>query len=331
MFQWSSQKVLPARPPTNIHSNEVQLNAGGALTMQLDEDGIATRLYGVAHCGTVFMVEFEEGRVQRVRILLHLDAPSSNPGSHLVGVFSRREVGIALQTYDIPDAKTGGTKLISKLFISMSAKPFRERFNNYVPKKGAAMHSVVKVNVNTLLECPKYQNQKATTTSWGVELHPLEETWFPVSSLNPHYPPTDTCWPNSVSIIGSQADSHDIQYADGRLIWYARASMELKSWSLNIGLPCGSLKAALASALQGWCPDEGTCKKHIPGPIMLNEDGQEMPWEVVVYRKTTMKFTKTAICSRPAVPTTRHSPEECCMSKATNANQVVTRAEITLA
>ena len=95
------------------------------------------------------------------------------------------QVGIALQTYDIPDAKTGGTKLISKLFISMSAKPFREHFNNYVPKKGAAMHSVVKVNVNTLLECPKYQNQKATTTSWGVELHPLEETWFPVSSLIP--------------------------------------------------------------------------------------------------------------------------------------------------
>ena len=53
--------------------------------MHLNKDGIATRVYGVTHCGTVFMAE---PQTKTVRILLHLDYP----GELLSGLFIRREV-----------------------------------------------------------------------------------------------------------------------------------------------------------------------------------------------------------------------------------------------
>ena len=49
---------------------------------------------------------------------------------------------------------------------------------------------------------------------------------------------------------------------------YARGSMELKSWSLDIGLPCTSLQNALADALKGWCSKPGICKQRFPGALI---------------------------------------------------------------
>jgi hypothetical protein len=306
----------PSKDPRSLYNgawweNEVQVNAGGALAMHLNKDGIATRVYGVTHCGTVFMAEPQK---KTVRILLHLDYPGDG---HNFKHF-RREVGLALQTYDVPDGDK--TRTISKLFISVAAKPFFMRFNGFVPAKSGAISRIVKVSVDNLLKCKTFTNQKPTEAKWGVKLYPLEETWFPVNYPNPSFDKHTKGkeWPKYVKLMGVATSGQNVHYANGQLIWYARGSMELKSWSLDIGLPCTSLQNALADALKGWCSKPGICKQRFPGHINVMEDGTRLPWEVVAYRKTETRVTKTSLCSRPARPTTRHSPEQCCVSKFTN-------------
>jgi len=295
--------------------NEVQVNAGGALALHLNKDGIATRVYGVTHCGTVFMAELQK---KTVRVLLHLDSPGAKWNNNKR---ERREVGLALQTYEVPDGVNGDKmRTISKLFISVSAKPFGQRFNQFVPYKSGTASKILKVSVDKLLESKSYKDQKPAKAKWGVKLYPLEETWFPVTTPNPDFDKATKGkdWVKYVQVMGLSNSAQNIHYTNGKLIWYARGSMELRSWSLDIGLPCGALQEALAGALKGWCSEPGSCKQTFPGHVELMEDGAQMPWELIAYRKTATRLTKTSLCARPKRPTTRHSPEQCCVTKSTN-------------
>merc|ERR1711924_323567 len=111
---------------------------------------------------------------------------------------------------------------------------------------------------------------------------------------------------------------------------YGGRGLELKQWSLDMGIQCNPLYELLSKELKGWCKT-GICQRNYPGHLKLLEGHKRRPWELLVYRNTGKKIMKTAICSRPARPTTRSSPEGCCVRKTPMPGQTPTRAELTLA
>merc|ERR1719460_173182 len=101
----------------------------------------------------------------------------------------------------------------------------------------------------------------------------------------------------NVNSVGQKRDTQGMQYWSGKLMWYRRGTMQLKSWSLDVAVPCGPLQEVMAPALKGWCPGK-LCQASFPGHLHLLEDGERMPWELIVYRKNSDKIMKTAICGR---------------------------------
>ena len=129
------------------------------------------------------------------------------------------QVGLALQTYDVPDGDK--TRTISKLFISVAAKPFFMRFNGFVPAKSGSISRIIKVSVDNLLKSKTFTDQKPTEAKWGFKLYPLEETWFPVNYPNHAFDKETEGkeWPKYVQLMGVATSGQNVHYANGRLIW----------------------------------------------------------------------------------------------------------------
>jgi len=130
--------------------------------------------------------------------------------------------------------------------------------------------------------------------------------------------------PTVFRAIGAEA----IQYYSGALWWYAGG--ELHKHGLDKTLSCSELEALILPETKKWCP-KGICTAKIHADII--EGGLEQPWTVKVYKKvygqpqSIAGSQKTAICSHPKRPTTRHSPPRCCMTKQLKVNGKATTSK----
>jgi len=396
------QNRINKKAPNGVWDTMANEVTGGALALDLDSEGVARKVYGITHCGTLFMVDLKD---RRAVILLHMGAMGKGePGDGTSG--SRWEVGIALQKYMTPEGE------VSNLFVSVSKKAFSQNFRskNYVPS-APGKSLVYKVNVNAIINCyrgcetakstncdhggnvglgyfdiywsalckklqgatkeqaiafcrkigktgingkelfgwhgkceeawdrrakarknPKDEGRLAHIVN-GICVLPLPETWYGTTNQNRRGKAGihDRC-PKAVSLLGdSWGMDTGMHYHKGSLMWYGGEGLQLKKWSLDIGIPCGGLVKAFMGQLRDWClSKDGICSQSYPGKLLLNEAGMKQPWDVKVYRKSTKNVIKTSICARPSQPTTRHSPQRCCVQKEPRPGQTPTEADLVL-
>ena len=98
--------------------------------------------------------------------------------------------------------------------------------------------------------------------------------------------------------------------------------MEVKRMALDKAIPCEAFERIMASKVKHWCTDKARCAAHHEGSVLLREDHLLQPWSLSVYRKNSLDkagLSKVLLCSRPSLPTTRHSPEHCCAQKDNKA------------
>lgn len=305
--------------------NAMDESAGGHLVVQLGADGVADRVYGIAHCGTVFMAELKK---RRSVVLQHVQETFSH---------WRVEVGIALQRYRTP------LGVVSNLFLSVSkaylkrfslnnirTKKYPEvqpgnankvnkyRWNRFMSTSGFSTDSarIIKLPINAALSskrCHKFTlNRDGDVTSAWAGTVPLTAT--------------KTC--QILAPMAEVFNAETIQYHAGSLLWYANG--QINRLKLDIALPCdklhsifGKLPPAGPTSILQWCNGSGPmrrCKSMPHKPFMLLEGHERLPWTMALYKRSfTGKWdagsTKTLICTQPTKPTTRHSPENCCEKK----------------
>ena len=153
--------------------NVMDETAGGHLVVQTNKNSIAERVYGVSHCGTVFMIDMIEPGTRRAIVLKHV-----NPWQ-----YHRVEVGLALQTYHV------GLEVINNLFISVSeaylqrfapssisATPlnvpvkqrvWKNQYNKRMPTSGVReiRSEIMKLSVNGVLSSDDCHNLTLTSSS----------------------------------------------------------------------------------------------------------------------------------------------------------------------
>ena len=118
----------------------------------------------------------------------------------------------------------------------------------------------------------------------------------------------------TVIMVANEPGVASLQYSPkgGNLIWYDDR-FNLKEMSLDKSIDCSAIREQLEESLEKWCPIGKNCAKTYPKSIMLMEGEKRWPWDVVVYRKSLPTMIKTTICTKPTQPTTRRSPENCCV------------------
>ena len=306
---------------TRSQSNRMNVmdeTAGGHLVVQAGADGVAERVFGITHCGTVFLIE---PALRRTVVLQQIE-------DKYMHSYWRMEVGIALQRYDTPQ------QTVSNLFVSVS-KAYFKRFNanefrfgtgsspvHEQVSGGHAMTSgvsqevahILKISVNDVLNSNRCHgfNLSASGTVTSPEWNgtrPLSKTTCVIA--RPMY-----------QAIGAET----IQYNAGSLLWYT-ADAGIQEQALDMALPCNPLQTILRESLDPWCKGSAekqkqkqVCSAQAPKHLMLTEGLGQYPWSLHIYKKAHNKglykgSTKTTICAEPAKPTTRHSPQVCCSTK----------------
>jgi len=280
---------------------------GGALVAEKDKSGVATHLYGLTHCGTLFMIEPAK---KRSTVLMHIGDPTwQNMG--------RLEVSLAFQKYDTP---LGTAKI---LYMSIATKSFSERFtplSEELPEYAPVTHKIFKVRLHDLLECRKLTTEKDRAANCvkiqdnkhGTCTVPLKATWFGWKTKNTKATEKDLPCAGHIEEFAEMQDARTLQVSGGSLVWYGGKGFELKQKSLDVAISCKTLWAALEEPLKNWCPGQQSCMKKHPKPLMLQEGLKKWPWDLTVYKKTQGATTKIIACTRPTQPTTRKSPETCC-------------------
>lgn len=329
----------------------MDVNAGGALTLDLGDDGVATRVYGISHCGTVFMIEPAHNRSM---VLQHMPSWSST---------SRWEVGITLQTYQTPVAR------VSRLFIVLS-DPHTDRYinvrryGNIHPKgrggPGSRMAdgTLYRLDVNKAITgCSraKYHSSFNPDLNGGWGKYEASPTWnigditvdtsgglVMDQTWTGDLPLRETAWPHGLPLTSDGTFLSDcsaalttletfqgvstMHYSHGSLRWWSNFQVSIKP--LDIVLPCSTVKPLLEKLTDRWCTGEENCQTHYPGGLQLDEGGEKpAPWDLYVFKKNNPgSWSKTVVCSRPTRPTTRHSPEACCSWKSLETNNTAVAA-----
>ena len=149
------------------------------------------------------------------------------------------QVGIALQTYEVPGVEPNTMRTMRKLFVSVSETSFAQRFDQFVPGKAAAHNKIIKISVEGLLACYRkiWPNDNCTKTDYGMCVSPLKDTWYGTDVQNPlskrPKPWTNwwnfggvqgesasfECWDKHITRMGAHQDAQNVQYAAGKLLW----------------------------------------------------------------------------------------------------------------
>jgi hypothetical protein len=278
-----------ARIPGSLHDNSnenekldvMHDTAGGALALDIDpHTGLARRVFGLSHCGTIFMVEPAK---ERTVILMH------EPMFTL-----RHEVSMAAQTWEIP----GQTEPVTNLFYTLGPAN--------ILREGSTKTALKILRVGPAIRCSDAGSQ--------VDWSGVKRTQFGTSTTS------HKC--EGASLTKDQlTGANSFALGDLDLYWYGD-KFTLKRFSLAVSVPCPGL-SGINSAMKQWCPvgsDKDTqCMSRLPGSLQMNEFGRLLPWEFRLYKKVQKQgpsiLEKQMICSRPARPTTRASPETCCVWK----------------
>jgi len=221
---------------------------------------------------------------------------------------------------------------VSKVYISISTKAADSRWTLDDPQvtwhpsetgtpKYFASSKIYIVSVNALLSC-----RKLNTGDWGKQcksangklpcIVPLKSSWVQVNGENRYLRGKIPC-KHTLEVLSKTTEARSLIYAEGMLWWYGGQGFEIKRLPLDKAIPCKAMQAIMGDTLDAWCTDSDQCANHHKGSIMLNEDHVLQPWTIAAYKKQMQKngLTKTMLCSHPSLPTTRHSPENCCVWK----------------
>ena len=301
--------------------------AGGHLTVDVDSRGRATRVYGIAHCGTLFMIEPPKSRAV---VLYHsmCDGSTNCPYTHSNSGSHRFEVGLALQQYTTPLGKR------NNLYVSLS-KPYSQRFS-----RGSQRRSDYKTNGHTGFvpghsEIMRLSVEEALSSCHGFKLSKRAEVVSPWKGTKPLWLYIRNRNKNkrclgvfTRSAVTFQAET--IQYYQGALYWFGGYN-ELKRLSVAVDINCDAVKELLEidsdkSKVSQWCEEETpgrrqiNCRSVYANSVQLTEGGIALPWTIELYKKKVFGgrakgSSRTIFCSEPSQPTTRSSPKRCCSWK----------------
>jgi len=317
-----------------VRDSMIDENAGGHLVAQLGKDGIATRLYGVSHCGTVFMVEPGKGRSVILQHLAcsHVEKMNGKCPFPSISNYHRFEVGIALQTFATPLGVT------TNLFVSVTkAYALRQSMSHRTHDRS---HRRPEMGNNGFGESEtvilKIPVESTLSSCHGFKVGRDGEIATPFTGTKALWKPTSEACFQSAQLVDSVHQAETIQYHKGALYWW---NNKLNKLSLDVSLPCDQFAYALKShskisAISRWCSSHDDANplecisKFTNGStthLVLDEGhNNKQPWAVTLYKKTVTAgafsgSSKIVACAKPAPPTTRHSPEVCCTWKDVKA------------
>jgi len=331
---WLNWNAIGAGNTAWVTKQIMDETAGGALTLDTDKAGIATRLYGISHCGTIFVIEPSK---KRSVILMHALCKAGDVQCAytlaMPDIYWRFEVGLALQKYTTPVGTTSNLLIsVTKAYAGRYYNDAREIIRGKMWSNGftTAPSEILKLEVaSTLKMC--HGMQVAASGS-------VTSAWAGTKSLDGHWGHIDhrrtknPCH-KSLTYMTVVHQAETIRYFKGAIYWFG-GSEGIKKLTLDVALPCQSLWSAFESAaakggmrLSEWCnlttagQSRLLCSSSPAHNLMLQETAVQ-PWTVTLYKLKALKGVqagseKIYICAKPSQPTTRHSPERCCTQKHT--------------